>query len=94
LALARSARPETDLRKGVSYDTVHRQPATIRPVQKFPIPMSKKNFDKNNVEAGREFVKAYVEYIHCVEAIYQRATKPVHGHYPEDDEETVHTRKK
>lgn len=48
--------------------------------------MSKKDFDKNNVEAGREFVEAYVEYIHCVEAIYDRATKPVHGHYPEEDE--------
>jgi hypothetical protein len=48
--------------------------------------MSKKSFDKNDVEAGREFVKAYVEYIHCVEAIYERATKPVHGHYPEEGE--------
>jgi hypothetical protein len=48
--------------------------------------MSKKSFDKSDLEAGREFVKAYVEYIHCVEAIYQRATKPVHGHYPEEDD--------
>jgi hypothetical protein len=55
--------------------------------------MSKRDFDKTNVEAGREFVKAYVEYIHCVEAIYQRATKPVHGHYPEEGE-TAHLREK
>jgi hypothetical protein len=55
--------------------------------------MSKKSFDKNDIEAGREFVRSYVEYIHCVEAIYERATKPVHGHYPEEDE-MVHTHEK
>lgn len=55
--------------------------------------VSKKDFDKSNVEAGREFVKAYVEYIHCVEAIYERATKPVHGHYHEE-EETAHAHEK
>jgi len=46
--------------------------------------LSRKDFDKNNVEAGREFVEAYVEYIHCVEAIYERAKGPVHGHYLEE----------
>jgi Family of unknown function (DUF6448) len=33
-----------------------------------------KDFDKNDVEAGRNFVKAYVEYIHCIEALYRQAT--------------------
>lgn len=52
--------------------------------------LSKKDFDKNDVEAGREFVEAYVEYIHCVEAIHERARGPVHGHFPEKDKSTGH----
>ena len=43
-----------------------------------------KDFDRNDVDAGRNFVKAYVEYIHCVEALYRQATSPVHGHYHEE----------
>ena len=45
-----------------------------------------KNFDENDVMAGRRFVKAYVEYIHCVEALYRQATTPVHGHYHEEEQ--------
>jgi hypothetical protein len=48
-----------------------------------------KDFDKDDVDAGRKFVKAYVEYIHCVEALYRQATSPVHGHYQEG-EQAVH----
>jgi len=40
-----------------------------------------KEFDKTDVEAGREFVKAYVEFLHYVEPIYEIATKEAgHGH--------------
>ena len=35
--------------------------------------MSKKNFDPTDVEAGREYVEAYVPYIHYVERLYQAA---------------------
>jgi hypothetical protein len=52
--------------------------------------LSKKNFDPNDVEAGRAFVKAYVEYIHSVEAIYARATASAHGHFPEKNNASVH----
>ena len=45
-----------------------------------------KDFDKNDVDAGRNFVKAYVEYIHCVEALYRQTTSPVHGHYHEEEQ--------
>jgi hypothetical protein len=45
-----------------------------------------KDFDKNDVDAGRNFVKAYVEYIHCVEALYRQTTSPVHGHYHEGEQ--------
>jgi len=48
--------------------------------------MAKKNFDKNDVEAGREYVKAYVEFVHYVERIYQAAKNPAHGHYSEHEE--------
>lgn len=41
--------------------------------------MKKKNFDPNNVEAGREFVNAYVEYVHFVEKIYQLTSGNAHG---------------
>ena len=44
------------------------------------------DFDKDDVDAGRRFVKAYVEYIHCVEALYRQATSPVHGHYHEEEQ--------
>lgn len=43
--------------------------------------MKKSTFAKNDVQAGREFVEAYVKYIHCVEGLYQQATKNVHGHF-------------
>jgi len=40
-----------------------------------------KEFDKTDIEAGRKFVKAYVEFIHYVEPIYEIATKGIgHGH--------------
>jgi len=44
--------------------------------------LDKKNFEKDNVEAGREFVESYVEFVHYVEAIYEYAktTNDGHGH--------------
>ncbi len=45
--------------------------------------LKKKNFAADDVEAGREFVRAYVEYIHCVEALYAQAAREAHGHFPE-----------
>lgn len=53
--------------------------------------LAKQKFDKSDVDAGRAFVKAYVEYIHCVEALYETATHPTHGHY--DDTEKGVSRK-
>ncbi len=41
--------------------------------------LSKKNFDPNDVNAGREYVKAYVEYVHFVEKVYQMTTGTAHG---------------
>jgi Family of unknown function (DUF6448) len=48
--------------------------------------LAKKKFDKNNVEAGREAVRACVEYIHYVEGIHAAATSVAHGHFSEAEE--------
>lgn len=47
--------------------------------------VAKKKFDPNDVEAGRAFVKTYVEYIHYVEGLHDAAASAAHGHYPETD---------
>ena len=47
--------------------------------------LTKQKFAPNDLDAGRAFVKAYVEYIHCVEALYETATRPTHGHYGESE---------
>lgn len=47
--------------------------------------MSKKNFDKDNVNAGREYVESYVTFIHYVERLFEAAERPVKGHYHETD---------
>jgi hypothetical protein len=40
----------------------------------------KGGYAKEDVEAGREYVKAYVEYIHYVEGLYEAARGPAGGH--------------
>lgn len=45
--------------------------------------LAKQQFDKNNVQAGREFVKAYVEYTHYVKGVHDAAASAAHGHFPE-----------
>lgn len=45
--------------------------------------LAKKNYDANNVQAGRQYVEAYVEYVHYIERLYEDATGPAHGHFPD-----------
>jgi hypothetical protein len=52
--------------------------------------LTKQKLAKDDLDAGRAFVKAYVEYIHCVEALYETATHPTHGHYTEPGAEPHH----
>jgi len=52
--------------------------------------LTKQKFAKDDLDAGRGFVKAYVEYIHCVEALYQRAMQTPHGHYDETEKIPPH----
>jgi hypothetical protein len=44
---------------------------------------AKARFDKDNVAAGREYVKAYVEFLHYVEQIYENAAHPARAHSSE-----------
>ena len=52
-------------------------------LEKYQKAMAAKSFPVSDVRAGREYVEAYVRYIHYVEAMYERAISPSAGHYPE-----------
>jgi hypothetical protein len=58
--------------------------------ERFKGVMEKKKFNKGNVEAGREFVEAYVLFLHYVEELYDTATKQIHGLHAEPAEGEVH----
>lgn len=51
---------------------------------------AKKKFGKDDVIAGQEYVKGYVEFVHYVERIYEAAKKPAEGHYPESQGTSAH----
>ena len=44
---------------------------------------AKRKFSKDEVDAGREYVKAYVEFVHYVEHLYEAAKSPAGDHFPE-----------
>lgn len=48
--------------------------------------LAKKKFSVDDVEAGREYVEAYVTYTHYVERLYEAATHRAAGHYQESGE--------
>ncbi len=45
--------------------------------------MEAKSFEVQDLGAGREYIEAYVTYIHYVEGMYEAAVNPGSGHYPE-----------
>lgn len=47
--------------------------------------IAKKNFNPDNVKAGREYIEVYVPFVHYVERIYEAAATPVEGHYTEEE---------
>lgn len=49
---------------------------------RFRAATQRQGFDANDVAAGREYVEAYVTYVHYVERLWDAATAEVHGHYP------------
>lgn len=44
---------------------------------------AKRNYDPDDVAAGREYVAAYVAFIHYVERLHEDAAHPAAGHYDE-----------
>lgn len=52
--------------------------------------VEKSAYSKDNVESGREYVKAYIEYIHYVEGLYQAAKGPAGGHAHVTDAAAAH----
>jgi hypothetical protein len=60
--------------KAVTDETV----AGIR--KRFADAVEKKQHATHNVEAGREYVAAYVEFVHYVEMMHATATRPAHAH--------------
>ena len=52
--------------------------------ERFNHAVKARNFSPADVEAGREYVQAYVTFIHYVERSYEAARQPVAGHFPED----------
>jgi hypothetical protein len=56
----------------------------------FDAAFSRKTFAPDDVAAGREFVAAYVPYIHYVERLWRDATGVAHGHSHEHAKEPQH----
>jgi len=50
---------------------------------------ARKNFERSNVAAGREYVEAYVRFVHYVEALYQASQNAPKGHFAEADSHAV-----
>jgi hypothetical protein len=53
--------------------------------QQFGEVMATKTFETDDVAAGRAHVKAYVEFIHFVERLYDSTMKTPHGHFEESE---------
>jgi hypothetical protein len=53
--------------------------------KRFKEAIEKKKFAPNDVAAGREFIEAYVTFIHYVEGLHEVAEKKISGHYAETD---------
>ena len=51
--------------------------------QHFNEAVTARTYDVGNVAAGREYVRAYVEFIHFVERLYETSTTAAHGHFEE-----------
>ena len=52
-------------------------------LERYKQALAAKNFKTQDISAGREYVERYVTFIHYVEGVFESATRPVHGHYPE-----------
>jgi hypothetical protein len=51
--------------------------------QHFNEALTARTYDAADVAAGRDYVRAYVEFIHYVERLYESSTTAAHGHFDE-----------
>jgi len=51
--------------------------------EEFAQVMSAQTFKADDLAAGRAYIKAYVEFIHFVERLYDSTMQPPHGHFAE-----------
>ena len=51
--------------------------------EEFAQVMAAQTFKAGDLAAGRAYVKAYVEFIHFVERLYESTMQPPHGHFDE-----------
>jgi hypothetical protein len=58
--------------------------------ERFTNAMAKQTFKNDDVAAGRQYVKTYVEFIHYVERLYQAAKQPTEGHFHESPQGDAH----
>jgi len=58
--------------------------------EKFKKVIEHKDYKKDDVEAGRDYVESYVTFIHYVEGLYEATAKEAHGHYSEPAEAESH----
>lgn len=66
-----SAEPLFKLLSDMMHNSLH---------ETFTTAKAKKNFNQDDVKAGREYVQAYVTFIHYVEGLYTAARKTGVGH--------------
>jgi hypothetical protein len=53
--------------------------------EQFGEAMAARTFTPHDLPAGRAYVKAYVEFIHFVERLYESTVQASHGHFDESD---------
>jgi hypothetical protein len=51
--------------------------------EEFAQVMSAQTFKADDLAAGRAYIKAYVEFLHFVERLYDSTMQPPHGHFDE-----------
>jgi hypothetical protein len=51
---------------------------------------SKRNYNKDDIKAGREYVESYVVFIHYIERLFQDAEKAPEEHSVKPEETSVH----
>ena len=52
--------------------------------ERFQAVAARRNYSKDDVAAGREYVKAYVEFLHYVEGLQEAVHRSGHEHAAED----------